>query len=161
MSATAAKRLALSLGAAVIAAVVAEWIGLRPRPVLLVLTVVAGLVWVWLVEDLAADRYDLNLDAPRGRLLPRWGLDARFSRLSSSLRPPYDPGLVAGQVHPTLVAIVDDRLLANHGVDRATEPDRARAVMGPKLAAYVEGPPSPRRNLIAHLSEMVTRIEAL
>jgi hypothetical protein len=161
MNATTAKRLAFALGAAGASWALTAWIGLRPRPVLVVLTLLAAFVCLWLVEDLAADRYDLDLDTPRRRLIPRWGLDARFSRLAASLRPPYDAHLVASQVHATLVAIADERLLAHHGIDRATDPEGARAVMDPNLASYLERPPEPRRNLIAYLSDMVTRIEAL
>jgi hypothetical protein len=161
MTATTVKRLTLSLGGAGAAWAATAWVGLRPRPLLVVLTVLAAFVCVWVLEDLAADRHDLDLDTPRRRLIPRWGLDARFSRLSASLRPPYDAQIVASQVHATLVAIVDERLLAHHGIDRAADPERARAVMDPSLAAYVERQAEPRRNLIAYLSDMVTRIEAL
>jgi hypothetical protein len=161
MSATTAKRLTLALGGAGAVWALTAWIGLRPRPVLVVLTSLAAFVCLWLAEDLAAHRYDLDLDTPRRRLIPRWGLDARFSRLSAALRPPYDAHLVASQVHATLVAIADERLLAHHGIDRATDPEGARAVMDPNLASYLERPSEPRRNLIAYLSDMVTRIEAL
>jgi hypothetical protein len=137
------------------------WIGMRPRPLLLVLAVIAAFAFVWLLEDVASHRYDLDLQIPRGRLVPRWGLDPRFSRLSAALRPPYDAQLVANQVHAALVPIVDDRLRAHHGIDRDGEPDRARAVMDPRLVAYVEQPPQARRNLMAYLSDIVARIEEL
>ena len=94
-------------------------------------------------------------------MIPRWGLDPRFSRLASALRPPHDPQLIANQVHATLIPVVDERLRAHHGIDRAAEPDRAHAVMHPSLAAYVEQPPHARRNLMAYLSDIVTRIEEL
>ena len=161
ISGTTMKRLALAIGCAGAFWAFTAWVGLRPRPLLLVLSVIAAFACVWALGDVAADRYVLDLAAPRRRLIPRYGLDARFSRLSASFRPPYDPHIVAGQAHTTLVAVVDERLLARHGIDRAKDPDRARAVMDPVLAAYVERPPGPRRHLIAYLSDMVTRIEAL
>jgi hypothetical protein len=161
MTSTAVKRSALALVAAVALWAAAAWIGLRPRPVLLVLTVVAAFVCTWLIEDLGAESHDLDLAAPRRRVVPRWGLDPRFSRLAAALRPPHDAHLVAAQVHATLVPIVDERLLARHGIDRAAEPERARALMDPKLTAYVENPPQPRRSQLAYLSDIITRIEDL
>jgi hypothetical protein len=161
MSAVFVKRLALAVLGAGGAWALTAWIGVRPRPLLLVLTVVAALACAWLLEDIATDRQELDLDAPRRRLVPRWGLDPRFSRLAAALRPPHDLHLVASQVHATLMPIVDERLLAHHGIDRAVEPERAREVMDPKLAAYVERPPEARRNLMAYLSDIVARIEEL
>jgi hypothetical protein len=161
VSSPTVKRLVLSaLGCGGVWALTA-WVGLRPRPVLVILTVLAALACVWLIEDVAGDRHALDLNPPRRRLTPRWGLDPRFSRLAASLRPPHDLDLVASQVHATLVGIVDERLGAHHGIDRAADPLAARAVMGPELSSYVEQPPAARRNLMAHLSDMVTRIEAI
>jgi hypothetical protein len=161
MSSMLVRRLPLALVGAGGAWALTAWIGMRPRPLLLVLTVLAAFACAWLLEDVATDRYELDLDAPRRRMTPRWGLDPRFSRLAASLRPPHDAHLVASQVHATLVPIVDERLLAHHGIDRAVEPERAREVMDPKLAAYIERPPEARKNLMAFLSDIVARIEEL
>jgi hypothetical protein len=154
-------RLALACCGGALAWAATAILDLRPRPALVVLLVVAGFAFVWLLEDVAGDRHDLDIAAPRARVVPRWGLDPRFLRLAASLRPPHDPQLIAVQVHATLVPLVDERLRAHHGIDRAAEPARARAVMHPALAAYVEQPPQPRRNLNAYLSDIVTRIEDL
>jgi hypothetical protein len=161
MSVPTGKRVAVPLVAAGAVWALTAWIGLRPRPLLVVLTVVAAFACWSLVADVAGARHALNVDAPRRRLVPRWGLDARFSRLAATLRPPHDPHLVASQVHATLVGIVDERLLAHHGVDRAADPDAARAVMGDVLADYIERPPATPRNLMSYLSGMVARIEAI
>jgi hypothetical protein len=161
MSGAITRRVAVPLLAAGAAWALTAWIGMRPRPLLVVLTVLAAFACWWLVEDLAGSRYALELDPPRRRLIPRWGLDARFSRLAATLRPPHDPQLVASQVHATLVGLVDERLIAHHGIDRAADPNAARAVMGDVLADYVDHEPTARRNLMPYLSDMVTRIEAI
>jgi hypothetical protein len=154
-------RLVFAALAAAVAWAFTAWVGLRPQPVLLVLTVLACFVLSWLMAEVGMRRQQIDLNAPRRRYTPRWGLDARFSRLSASLREPHDRELISHQVHAILLAIVDERLLAHHGVDRATDPERAREVMGETLARYVEQPPAARRNLMNHLSDMVTRIEAI
>jgi hypothetical protein len=161
VTATIVKRLVGAVLVGGLAALAASWFGVRPRPLLVVLLVVAVFAVGFLVSDLAADRYELDLAAPRARLVPRWGLDPRFSRLAASLRPPHDPQLIASQLHATLIPIIDERLRARHGIDRVAEPERARAVMGPDLVSYVDSPPRSRRNLMGYLSGIVARIEEL
>ena len=45
--------------------------------------------------------------------------------------------LGSNQLHERLVAVIDDRLEARHGLDRLTEPERANAVLGPDLVRFI------------------------
>ncbi|MCU1358829.1 MAG: hypothetical protein JWN99_118 [Ilumatobacteraceae bacterium] len=65
-------------------------------------------------------------------------------------------------VHTALVGLVDDRLLTGHGIDRATHPDRAAAILGPELDRFVTTPASASRLSDARFMSMIlTRIESL
>ena len=99
--------------------------------------------------------------APRRHSIPRHGLDPRFSRLARNLRDDREPGILATQVHATLVRIVDDRLMAHHGIDRVRDPAAAQALLGEDLARYVEEPPTARRGQIEFIHDLISRIEAL
>ncbi|MDG4821013.1 hypothetical protein O7635_03990 [Asanoa sp. WMMD1127] len=63
------------------------------------------------------------------RLLQRAGNDAGSARA----------------VHRTIVEVADERLRQRHGVTRAGEPERARALLGDQLWSYLGTPPT--RNL--------------
>ncbi|MBI5090491.1 MAG: hypothetical protein HZB15_16985 [Actinobacteria bacterium] len=65
-------------------------------------------------------------------------------------------------LHALLVDLIDDRLLAERGVDRAADPQRAAALLGPTLVQFVSAPPSPRRlRDAAFLASIVDHIESL
>jgi hypothetical protein len=64
------------------------------------------------------------------------------------------------KVRPRLAEVVDERLRQRHGVDRATDPARARAVLGDPLWTFVttpsRRPPNPRE-----LEQIVSALEKL
>ena len=64
------------------------------------------------------------------------------------------------RVSDTLVDLVDDRLLAHHRIDRATDPAAAQHVLTPTLRRLVSGP---RRQTATprELQRILTDIEAL
>ena len=65
-------------------------------------------------------------------------------------------------LHRLLVDLIDERLTADHGIDRASEPQRAAVQLGDELAAFVAVPPSARQlRDSAYLSSILTRIESL
>lgn len=136
-----------------------SWVGLRPRPVLVIVATVTCVLIGGLVSRIHAGVTPMSWTAPRRATRHRYGLDPRFSRLSRDLSDNRDPDALATQLHTTLVRVIDDRLAAHHGIDRTTEPEQARAVLGSDLAAYVAtpGPRASRRQL----SDLLTRIEAL
>ncbi|MEX0846843.1 MAG: hypothetical protein WD023_03610, partial [Ilumatobacteraceae bacterium] len=65
-------------------------------------------------------------------------------------------------VHATLVAVIDDRLLAEHLVDRVAQPAQAAALLGADLHDFVESPPSRQQWADPRfLPSILSRIEAL
>lgn len=67
----------------------------------------------------------------------------------------------AERVHRQLIVIVDDELLAVHGIDRAVDPDAARDVLGQDLDRFVTNPDvaaslTPRS--LAHVLSLIERI---
>lgn len=54
----------------------------------------------------------------------------------------HDRQAFARRGHPAMVALIDDRLRLRHGVDRQRDPQRAQALLGEQLWAFVTTPPS-------------------
>ncbi len=134
------------------------WVGLRPRPLLVVIAVVSCALFVGLLSVLLPRVTAISWSAPRRQVLPRYGLDPRFSRLSQALIENRDPDALTAQLHATLVRVIDDRLVSHHGIDRTVQPEQAYALLGAELTAYVAAPrPGSRK----HLHELLARIEAL
>lgn len=63
-------------------------------------------------------------------------------------------------LHPGLAELVDERLRLRHGCTRASDPDRARTLLGERLWSYLADPaariPAPR-----DLAAMLTTVEEL
>ncbi len=135
------------------------WVGLRPRPLLVVVATVSCSLFAGLVSMLQTRVTPISWSAPRPAVRPRYGLDPRFSRLSQALRENREPDALAAQLHTTLVRVIDDRLASHHGLDRGAQPEQARALLGPELSAYVSTP-YPRTSR-RHLNDLLSRIEAL
>ncbi|HEY7044036.1 MAG TPA: hypothetical protein VH419_10245 [Nocardioidaceae bacterium] len=155
------KRGLYALGTGLVASGFTAWLGLRPRPVLVVLVTVSCFAVGWLLADLAARVTPVDWVAPRHRSVPRRGLDPRFSRLARKLRDDVGWEIAARDLHTTLVSIVDERLAAHHGIDRRQQPAAAQAVLGEELSGYIEEAPRVRRGQAAYVSKLLTRIEAL
>jgi hypothetical protein len=64
-----------------------------------------------------------------------------------------------GGIRAVLVELVTDRLRVVHGVDLATEPERAYALVGPRLRGMLTGPPTPLR--ADDLRPLLAEMEAL
>ncbi|MBO0870913.1 MAG: hypothetical protein J2P15_20355 [Micromonosporaceae bacterium] len=86
-----------------------------------------------------------------GEWTPRDGLHLAVTRWDtrlSWLRMQRDPNQFSRTVQPRLVELIDERLRLRHGVSRAADPDRARALLGDPLWTIVSGPasrpPTPR-----------------
>jgi hypothetical protein len=136
------------------------WVDLRPRPVVLAGVIAAGFAVSWTFTDLVPIVGRIEWAAPWRRIDARHGLDPRFLQTARLLRDD-DRADVARRVHRDLIRVIDDRLMAGHGIDRRTDPDRADSVLGPDLVEYVAGPPHPRQLSPRHLDIILTRIEAL
>ncbi|HEX6077122.1 MAG TPA: hypothetical protein VFZ32_17905 [Micromonosporaceae bacterium] len=62
--------------------------------------------------------------------------------------------------HPMIVGVVDERLWLRHGVDRRSDPGRARALVPDELWRFVTSPPR-RMPRPARLTRLVRQIERL
>jgi hypothetical protein len=119
-------------------------------------------VGIWIVVDTAdtvPSVVSINAIAPQE---PTHRVDRRVTRLRSGLAHGQTDSLSAERLHTSLVAIIDDQLLAGHQVDRATDPDAAAAIIGPELASFIDDP-SARRSLpgTRALDRILTQIERL
>jgi hypothetical protein len=86
------------------------------------------------------------------------GLRSAVSRWESRLEWGHDSAdRFSRAVRPRLVEFVDERLRQRHGINRATDPDAARAVLGDPLWTFLHSPvvkvPAPRE-LAAHVARM-------
>lgn len=77
-------------------------------------------------------------------------------RKHMKLNTRYDAPLL----HETLINLVDDRLLAHHGIDRAAAPEAASAMLTPRLQRLAVGP-SRRMATTGELERILTDIEEL
>jgi hypothetical protein len=88
------------------------------------------------------------------------GLRSAVSRWESRLEWAQDRDRFARSARPRLAELVDERLRQRHGINRAADPDAARAALGEPLWAFLHGPagrpPTPRE-----LAALVTRMEEL
>lgn len=145
-------------------------LGMEPRLALVGFITLAVGAATWLVVDLSSEITPLwwtdhGVDGDRSPRADR-RVQALRSRLRTSTqlrRTPSatDPVALAEiEIADTLVAIVDDHLLAEFGVDRIDDPDAAALVLGPELHALVSDP-SARRSLTSRrrLHGTVTSIE--
>ncbi len=65
------------------------------------------------------------------------------------------------RVRPLLVDIATERLRSRHGVDPATQPERARRILGDSLWQLMTGPPAGRGPSPRELSRLVDGLERL
>jgi hypothetical protein len=132
------------------------------QPVLLAIVVIAaaGVVWGGQALALLTDSTDWTPGYVSSTAAGTH--DPRFSRLSRLLTEASDRVVVWDEIHRTLRAVTEERLQRLHGIDLATQSDRARQVLGEELFTYVSTPARrPRGDQAAHLSRLISRIEAI
>lgn len=137
------------------------WLEMGPRPVLLAGIAAALATALWLMLDLSDVAAPAAWSAASTTDGTRRGADSRLRLLHRQIEhaPSHDEGRV---LHRLLVELIDDRLLADHCIDRTVQPDRAAAELGTDLAGFVAATPSAKRlGDPAFLSSILTRIEAL
>lgn len=71
-----------------------------------------------------------------------------------------EPKRFAKSVHPALAELVDERLRLRHGVTRAADPDRARALLGDLLWTFLARPPK-RTPAPRDLAVLLAEVEKL
>jgi hypothetical protein len=136
--------------------------GMGPQVVLV--AALGGLVGVgiWFVADLA-DATDSVTAVPMGTTTePATRADRRVMQLRTGLAYGRPDRASLLQLRATLVDLVDDQLRSVHRIDRAEQPDAARAVIGDDLYAFVSDPDSatmltqPRK--VDHIVTLIERI---
>jgi hypothetical protein len=140
---------------------VMAWLDMGPRPALLAGIAVALAAGLWLMVDISDRAAPATWAATYDTGGTRRGADSRLRVLHRQIQhaPTHDEGRV---LHRLLVDLIDDRLLAEHGIDRVVEPARAAAELGADLASFVTLVPSARQlSDPSFLSSILTRIEAL
>lgn len=108
-------------------------------PDVILVTSLAGLVGIciWFVVELSA--VAVGSDGVSSELAPPPPVraDRRVARLRSGLAYGRQHDASLGRIRESLVELIDDQLLAAHDVDRARDPAKADAILGPELAAFV------------------------
>ena len=140
----------------------ASLLGLRLHPVVVPAAIAAVLATWWRLADRArAERAGWSAPWARDREV-RHTLthDRRLSALTWAVHGLRDGRTWERTLSPLLIDLVDHRLLTHHGVDRATDPDRARELLGPELSRLVDDPQTPPRSQGA-LTSLIARIENL
>lgn len=112
--------------------------GMGPNVLLLtVLGVLIG-VAVWTVAELAdTTPATAPIDA-NVRAAPPPRSERRVTRLRTGLAYAGPNGLVFEQLHGSLVDVIDDQLRVAYQIDRVSDPDAARAVIGDDLQAFID-----------------------
>jgi len=142
-------------------AVVAHVFGAHPSYGLLALVLAAGAGTVLLLLDTTARAEGAVWTLPDENPVRPPGEDPRFAMLRRVVAGHLDARTVDDQLHRHLMAVVDQRLLATHGLSWAADPTRAEQLMGPELAAFARATdPYPRLDA-ARIAVLIDRIEDL
>jgi len=170
VSAPTASSAARRLWAARVGSALAVWavltlgshvLGGRPAPGLLALVVAAGGLMLWTVLD-AVDRHRAPAwDREEPPPIRPAGEDVRLVGLDRVLAAHLDGRVVGDTLQRTLMALVDQQLMARHGVSWRVDPGRAGTLLGPELLGLArQCPPYPRMSE-HEIDVLLTRIEEL
>lgn len=132
--------------------------GAEPEVIALAGVLLAGVAVVVSAVDLSSELTPVPWTR-RSRLPPR---SPGSNWRSVTLRRQMTSGERAGstELRTQLVSLVDDRLMAHHGIDRSSDPVPADAVLTPALRRLMSEPRSSGLGL-RELRRIVTDIEAL
>jgi hypothetical protein len=152
----------LIIGATIVVDVLMVVTGMGPQVVLVAALGVLVGAGVWFLTDLA-DVTDGATAVPMGTTKePAARADRRVMQLRTGLAYGRPDRASLLQLRATLVDLVDDQLRAVHLIDRAQQPEAARAVMSDDLYAFVTDPDSatmltePRR--VDHIVTLIERL---
>jgi hypothetical protein len=132
-----------------------------PDVLLVAVIVVAIGLGVWANRPLSADSpRPGDASAPTDPPAPA-SPDLRAAALRQALGGGGSAQHHARRLREQLIAIVDDQLATAHGIDRATEPERAQQLLGPELTRLLHDPASVDRLTERRLGRLLTEAEAL
>ena len=135
-------------------------VGSGAKPALLVLAAIIALIAAMLSVALDLGRSAVAVDWPTP--LPLLPVDGSPDNRAKELRASATGAAQAKSttLHDTLVDLVDQRLLLTHGINRATDPERAELILPDSLRRLTEGP-NRRISNATVLSSLLTDIEKL
>ncbi len=152
----------LIIGVTIMVDVLMVVTGMGPQVVLVAALGVLVGAGVWFLADLA-DVTDGATAVPMGTTNePAARADRRVMQLRTGLAYGRPDRASLLQLRATLVDLVDDQLRAVHLIDRAQQPEAARAVMSDDLYVFVTDPDSatmltePRR--VEHIVTLIERL---
>lgn len=135
--------------------------GLRPNVIVITAVVAVAALTAWLTHDLADNAPSVDWRPSGEQAITTYGDDSRTRTLRRQLgdqdRFGADPRL-----HAHLVGLIDERLASTHRIDRSENPERAAALLGTDLTAFIDataldaGLADPVR-----LGRIITRIESI
>jgi hypothetical protein len=139
----------------------ARTLGSRPEIVLVGLAVAAAAAALWLcvdaVGETSAPRWELLADDP---IRPP-GQDSRLAALTRMMTGHFEGRRTDDALHRQLVALVDQRLVAKHGISWRADPDRARPLLDPELVVLAQQEPPHPRMTRRQVDALLSRIEAM
>ncbi len=139
----------------------ARVLGNQPDALLLGLTVAASATTLWLFLDASTQSEAPVWDSGSTERVRPPGEDPRLALLTRVVSRHLDAREVDDTLRRHLLALVDQRLMARHGVSWRVDPERASPLLGPELVALArQEPPHPRMS-IQQIDVLLSRIEAL
>lgn len=151
------RRVLVTLGVWV-ALVVSLWLSNASPAVLVLCGMVAALcATAFVLIDFVADISRVEWITRRPVRIED-SVDRRVEAVRHQVRSAWWNGM--DQINDTLIALVDERLLTHHSIDRSTDAAAADRALSPTLRRLVAGP---RRHTapVRELRQIVTEIEAL
>lgn len=140
----------------------AAWSGMDPQPVLLAALVVAVGAAGWALSRLhhsAAPAISWPQSQPAAEA---HRMDWQVAALRTRVAFDGTERDSSHRLRAALEALVDDRLMAAHGVDRHTDPQAARAILGDDLSRFIgDGGGDRSRWRRRDLERIIASIEAL
>jgi hypothetical protein len=140
-------RVKTTAGAWLVVGVGMIMLGMEPRLVLLGFIVIIVAAAMWLILDLGTASSQLVWHNPAPRNGPSERPDLRVQILRTRLRRPpakrraqrtadTEAPEPVNEIVETLLSVIDDHLLADHGIDRAADPSAAAQILGPDLTRF-------------------------
>ncbi|MGH3445285.1 MAG: hypothetical protein ACRDPB_07910 [Nocardioidaceae bacterium] len=136
-------------------------LGGTPKPGLVALTIVAVAAVLILFLDLSVTTEPSVWEVPREHPVRSRGEDPGLARLNRMLTAHQVGNTVSSTLHDHLVGLLDQRLLARHGLTWSADPGRAAALVHPDLVRFAEATDPYPRLKPAQIDVLIDRIEEL